>query len=91
MKVYRYFITYGRLMDYDVEVEKETPTYFFLVNGSSINGQNRARIPKKEDGIPILKDSTHYPYIDFYSSKDQSREFAIKNILEYFRDRMSNY
>ena len=88
MKVYRYFITYGRLIDYEVEVVKETPSYFFLADGSVINGQKRTKISKKEDGISVLKDSAHYPYIDFYSSKDSSKEFAIENILQYFKDKM---
>ena len=88
MKVYRYFITYACLSSFEVEVVKETPTYFFLADGSTINGQKRTKISKKEDGIPVLKDSSHYPYIDFYSSKDSSREFAIENILQYFKDRM---
>lgn len=88
MKIYRYFITYERIVCYEVNVTRETPTYFFLADGSTINGQKRTKISKKEDGIPVLKDGAHYPYIDFYSTKDSSMEFAIENILQYFKDRM---
>lgn len=92
MKVYRYFITYGCLNCYEVEVIKETPTYFFLADGSYVGIQKRTKISKKENGKVILKDSAHYPYIDFYSTENQSREFAVENILKYFRDRMEiNY
>ena len=86
MKVYRYFVTYSRLSCYDVEVTKETPTYFYLASGSKNGSQNRTKIAKKENGKAVLKDSTHYPYIDFYSTEDQSREFAIENIIKYLKN-----
>ena len=88
MLVYRYYITYECLKCYDVEIVKETPTFFYLADGSKIGTQNRTKIKKIEDGKVVLKDSTSYPYIDFYSSKDSSKEFAIENILQYFKNRM---
>ena len=36
MKIYRYFITYECLACYEVNVTRETPTYFFLADGSTI-------------------------------------------------------
>lgn len=89
MKVYRYFVTYECLTCYEVEVVKETPSYFFLAEGSFIGSQKRTKISKKEDGKVILKDSAHYPYIDFYSTENQSIEFAVENIMKYFMDKMT--
>lgn len=88
MKVYRYFVTYECLDCYEVEVVKETPSFFFLAKGSKIGPQVRSKISKKEDGKVVLKDSTNYPYIDFYSTENQTREFAVENILKYFKNHM---
>lgn len=85
MKVYRFFITYNCLKCYEVEVVKEMPTFFFLADDSYIGIQKRIKIPKKDNGKAILKDSAHYPYIDFYSTENESREFAVENILKYFK------
>ena len=46
------------------------------------------RILKADDDTPRLKDRTSYPYVDFYSTKDQSKEYAVKKILEFFKKEM---
>ena len=76
---YRYKISMGYMMMEEIEVIKETPKCYF---GS------HCRISKNDDGIPILKDRTTYPFIDFYSTENQSREYAVENILQFFKNQM---
>ena len=78
---YRYKISMGYMMKEEIEVRETDKCYI---------GSN-CRILKLHDGIPVLKDRTCYPYVDFYSTKNPSREFAIKNILEMFRRSMENH
>ena len=86
--VYRYFVTYCKLRSYEVEVEKETPTFYFLKPNSYINNEKRVKIRKDEEDQVVLKDPCHYPYIDFYSTENPSREYAIKMILQDFKNNM---
>lgn len=43
------------------------------------------RMFKREDDIAMLKGAASaFPYIEFYSTKDPSKEHAVENILKYF-------
>lgn len=75
---YRYKISMGYMMKEEIEVRETERCYI----GS------HCRILKDHDGIPVLKDRTSYPYVDFYSTENPSREFAIENILELFKEQM---
>ena len=77
--LYRYKISMGYMIREEIDIVKETPKCYF---------GKYCRILKKDDGIPVLKDRTTYPFIDFYSTKDPSREFAVEKILEFFRGEM---
>lgn len=72
---YRYLISYGRINTIKLKVIKETPKCYFT--------DDNKRILKSDDNIVQIKDRTCYPYIDFYSTKDQSREYAVRKIIEY--------
>lgn len=76
---YRYKISMRYMMVEEIEV-RETPKMYI--------GSSGCRIRKDEDGVPVLKDRTSYPFIDFYSTEDPSREHAIEKILEFFREEM---
>lgn len=75
---YRYKIAMGYMMKEEIEVRETQKCYI---------GSN-CRILKADDNVPRLKDRTSYPFIDFYSTKDTSREYAIEKILEFFREKM---
>ena len=74
--VYRYCIALHKMYRWVVKITKETPCFY--MNACT-------RIKKEDYGYPIFKDRTSYPYVDFYSTKDTSREYAIRNILEMFK------
>ena len=76
---YRYKIAMGYMMCEEIEVIKETSKCYF---------GNCCRILKSDDGVPVLKDRTTYPFIDFYSTENQSREYAIECILQFFKRQM---
>lgn len=88
IKFYRYFVALEKLCSYTIDVTKETNKHYLLADGSFIGGQRRTKIAKEDNGISILKDRTCYPYIDFYSTENPSRDFAIENICKYFKNNM---
>ena len=75
---YRYKIAMGYMITEEIEVRETEKCYI---------GSN-CRILKSDDDTPRLKDRTCYPYVDFYSTKDPSREYAVERILEFFREEM---
>lgn len=75
---YRYFISYGKLSCFNFKECKETPKCYWA---------NGRRLLKSDDGVADIKDRTSYPYIDFYSTKDSSREFAVKNIIKFLTEK----
>ena len=81
---YRYKITYGYMTTGNIQV-RETPKLYVATHE---NPYHYHQIRKEDDDIPVLKDCTTYPYIDFYSTKDQSSEYAIRKMLEYFEKTM---
>lgn len=88
IKFYRYFISYETLSCYTFDVTSETKKHYILAENSFIGTQRRTKIAKEDDGIAIFKNRTLSPYIDFYSTENSSRDFAIENICEYFKSKM---
>ena len=80
---YRYKISMRYMMAEDIKVRETQKMY--------IGSDSGCRIRKDEDDIPVLKDRTSYPFIDFYSTKDPSREHAVGKILEFFRGEMGSF
>ena len=78
IKFYRYKISLGILCEEDIEIVKETPKCYF---------GKYCRLLKSEDGKADIKDRTCYPYIDFFDTKNPSREHAVSKIAEFFHDR----
>ena len=78
IKYYRYLIAMRCMTEEELEVSETNKCYF-----------GPFRILKTDDDMPRLKDRTSYPYVDFYSTKDQSKEYAIKKILELFEGEMN--
>ena len=76
---YRYYISLNKMEAYAIDIKKETNKCYF--------GTHRM-FKKSEDDIPALKDRTSYPYVDFYSTKDSSMEYAILKICKFFADVM---
>ena len=75
---YRYYISYGKLRCFHYKTYKETPKCYWVDDG---------RLLKSDDGVATIKDRTSYPYIDFYSTKDSSMEFAVKSIIEFLTEK----
>ena len=80
---YRFSISRGYMTVEEIEVRETQKMY--------IGSDCGCRIRKDEDDIPVLKDRTSYPFVDFYSTKDPSREYAIEKILEFFRGEMGRF
>lgn len=79
IKRYRYYISHGHLEGTEMEVERETDKCYHTKNG--------CRLLKKDDGEANIKDRTTYPYIDFFSTTDSSRENAVKSIIKFFTEK----
>ena len=79
---FRYYITYGTMEEHVIDAN-ETPKMYVATSSAF-----RINIKKEEDDVPTLKDRTSYPYVDFYSTKNQSREYAIQKICEFFAGQM---
>ncbi len=89
--LYRYFISYGYVISYKLEIERETPSFYYFVENTSVAGMKRTKIHKEEENKAIVKDPTHYPYVDFYSTENDSYEYAVENILNRFKRDLNNY
>ena len=76
---YRYYIPSCVMYVEEIEVY-ETPKCYI--------GEH-CRIFKKADDVPRFVVRVGYPYVDFYSTKDQSREHAIEKVLEMFKEEMT--
>lgn len=77
---YRYYIALGRLNEFEYnDVIEHKKTY------SCYGGERRLK--KENDGVACIHDRTSYPYIDFYSTENSSREFAIDKIIEFLTDK----
>ena len=88
IKVYRYYVIDNYFTSYTVKAIKETPSYYFLAPNTFIDGRKRSKLMKNEECIGILK-RTRNAYVEFYSTEDMSKEFAIENILQYFKEQMT--
>ena len=76
IKRYKYLISFGILRLDAIPVRETEKAYIGMVN----------RFLKSEDGVADIKDRTCYPYITFYSTKDPSREFAVKSIRKFLAE-----
>ena len=71
---YRYCISLGCMNEDVVSVQEKAKSYI----GEGF------RFLKSEDGVADIRDRTSYPYITFYSTKNPSREYAVRKIKEFF-------
>ncbi len=81
--LYTYYISDGRIDAFHHKVVKETEKSYHTT--SPYNAYNNGILKKTDDGKVILKSKTKYPYIDFFDSKNPSRERAVKKITEFLK------
>lgn len=79
--LYRYLVSYGCVEAMRLTVISESEKRYECCYGQ---GLTRRRLLKADDGIAVLKDATHYPYIDFFSTSDPSESYAIRKIKDFF-------
>lgn len=75
---YRWLISYGTIQEEEFDVEEKEKSYIGTYNYGGV-----CRFLKSSDDKAKIKDRTTYPYIDFFSTKDSSKEYAIGKIIDF--------
>lgn len=78
--LWRYYISLGHLWKFEFDDVVETAKTYRC---KTEDGESRV-LMKANDGVADIHDRTNYPYIDFYSTGDSSRKFAVEQIYKFF-------
>lgn len=73
--LYRYHISLGNLTCKTYKILKETEKCYFC--------EEHTRFLKTEENQADIKDRTSYPYIDYFTTKEITREYVVKKIKTF--------